>query len=165
MWFYTNVFRIFKVHFHRVNLSCWILLAFLQDRCIPHQNSQWLFCSRVCVCVKHLNRCKTSHQYFQSRGMVGILGVTTQRRHSKFAVICNLDADCTYLHLRHSNRPSSEPDETIFWLFGSLLTHFSPFQIAELWMHYFDLGSILPFTLTSWVFRCLLRRGLLGIYD
>ena len=51
----------------------------------------------VCVCVKHLNRCKTSNPFFHSRGVVGILGVTTQRRHSKFAVICNLDADCTYL--------------------------------------------------------------------
>ena len=40
------------------------------------------------------------------RGVVGILGVTTQRRHSKFAVICNLDADCTYLHFRYSNRLS-----------------------------------------------------------
>ena len=31
------------------------------------------------------------------RGVVGILGVTTQRRHSKSAVTCNLDADCTCL--------------------------------------------------------------------
>ena len=42
---------------------------------------------------------------------------------------------------------------------------FSPFQNAELWMNFLGLGLILPFTLTSWVFRCLLRRGLLGIYD
>ena len=28
---------------------------------------------------------------------MGILEVTAQRRHFKFAVICNLDADCTYL--------------------------------------------------------------------
>ena len=32
-----------------------------------------------------------------SRGAVGIFEVTAQRRHFKFAVICNLDADCTYL--------------------------------------------------------------------
>ena len=32
-----------------------------------------------------------------SRGAVGILEVTAQRRHFKFAVICNLDADSTYL--------------------------------------------------------------------
>ena len=44
--------------------------------------------------------------YFLAGGVVGILGVTTQRRHSKFAVICNLDADCTYLLFRHSNRLS-----------------------------------------------------------
>ena len=30
--------------------------------------------------------------YSSSRGVIA-----TQRRHSKFAVICNLDADCTYL--------------------------------------------------------------------
>ena len=35
-----------------------------------------------------------------SRGAVGILEVTAQRRHFKFAVICNLDADCTYKHLQ-----------------------------------------------------------------
>ena len=28
----------------------------------------------LCVCVKHLNRCKTSNPFFHSRGVVGILG-------------------------------------------------------------------------------------------
>ena len=77
----------------------------------------------------------------------------------------------------HGNRLSLQPDIRFFctafaiwwlflhWLFGWLSMHFSPFQNAELWMNFFDLGLILPFTLTSWVFRCLLRRGLLGIYD
>ena len=52
----------------------------------------------VYVCVKHPNRCKTCTLiYLSSRGVVGILGVNPQRRHSKFAVICNLDADCRYL--------------------------------------------------------------------
>ena len=59
-----------------------------------------------CVCVEHLNRCKTSIVFLVCRGVVGTLGVTTQRRHSKFAVICNLDADCTYLHFWNSNRLS-----------------------------------------------------------
>ena len=50
------------------------------------------------VCVKHLNRCKTCTLiYLSCRGVVRIFGATTQRRHSKFSVICNLDADCTYL--------------------------------------------------------------------
>ena len=50
------------------------------------------------VCVKHPNRCETCTLiYLSSRGVVGILGVNPQRRHSKFAVICNLDADYTYL--------------------------------------------------------------------
>ena len=35
-----------------------------------------------------------------SRGAVGILGVTAQRRHFKFAVICNIDADSIYLRER-----------------------------------------------------------------
>ena len=39
-----------------------------------------------------------------SRGAVGILEVTAQRRHFKFAVIWNLDADCT--HLREDDHHS-----------------------------------------------------------
>ena len=43
--------------------------------------------------------CPRTFGLFQSysRGAVGILEVTAQRRHFKFAVICNQDADCTYL--------------------------------------------------------------------
>ena len=63
----------------------------------PHELRK-LTCMYVCMCVKHPNRCKTCTLiYLSSRGVVGILGVNPQRRHSKFAVICNLDADCTYL--------------------------------------------------------------------
>ena len=47
----------------------------------------------VCVCVY---TAMTSGNVLFSRRAVGILEVTAQRRH-KFAVICNLDADCTYL--------------------------------------------------------------------
>ena len=49
--------------------------------------------------------------HIYSRGAVGILEVTAQRRHFKFAVICNLDADCTYLHFPspHGKRLSQEP--------------------------------------------------------
>ena len=75
----------------------------------------------------------------------------------------------------NGTRLSLQPDTRFFctafaiwclflhWLFGWLSTHFSPFQNAELRMNNFGLGLILPFTLTSWVFRWLLRRGLLGI--
>ena len=51
----------------------------------------------------------------------------------------------------------------LYWLFGWLSTHFSPFQNAELRMNNFDLGLILPFTLSSWEFWWLLRRGLFSI--
>ena len=72
-------------------------------------SQEWVFGLLFCVCVKHLNRCKTRTLiYLSCRGVVGILGVTTQRRHSKFAAICNLDADCTYLRSL-LQRLSSEP--------------------------------------------------------
>ena len=44
-----------------------------------------------------------------SRGAVGILEVTTQRRHFKFAVIGNLDADSTYLREDDEHTDSSGP--------------------------------------------------------
>ena len=40
---------------------------------------------------------------------MGILEVTAQRRHFKFAVICNLDADCTYLREADEHIDSSGP--------------------------------------------------------
>ena len=40
-----------------------------------------------------------------------------------------------------------------YWVFVSLFIRFSPFQNAELRMDNFDLGLILPFTLSSWEFR------------
>ena len=57
----------------------------------------------VCVCVP-LGIIATlldwiTFGFFKSysRGAVGILEVTAQRRHFMFAVVRNLDADCTYL--------------------------------------------------------------------
>ena len=44
-----------------------------------------------------------------SRGAVGILEVTAQRRHFKFAVICNPDADCTYLREDDEHIDTSGP--------------------------------------------------------
>ena len=38
--------------------------------------------------------------------------------------------------------------------------NFSPFQNAELWVHYFNLGFISPFLFTSWTSRGVRRRGL-----
>ena len=40
---------------------------------------------------------------------MGILEVTAQRRHFKFAVVCNLDADCTYLREDDEHIDSSGP--------------------------------------------------------
>ena len=49
---------------------------------------------RVCVCVSSFALVAF---IAGERWAVGILEVTAQRRHFKFVVICNLDADCTYL--------------------------------------------------------------------
>ena len=46
----------------------------------------------------------------QQGSAVGILEVTAQRRHFKFAVICNLDADCTYLHFPFLNGMRLSPE-------------------------------------------------------
>ena len=37
-----------------------LFFGWCHDRCIPQQNSRSCFSSSVCVCVNHLNRCKTS---------------------------------------------------------------------------------------------------------
>ena len=48
----------------------------------------------------------------------------------------------------------------LYRLSGSLSTHFSPFQNAELWLDLFNLGFISPFLFTSWTSRGVRRRGL-----
>ena len=63
----------------------------------------------VCVCVEHLNRCKTSNPYCHSRGAVNLIPSTAQRRRWFEIVISGLIIP-TYLQFRHSIRPSSEPD-------------------------------------------------------
>ena len=64
-----------------------------------------------------------------SRGAVGILEVTAQRRHFKFAVICNLDADCTYLHFSFSEWHEAKPRTSTIWyyvLHVAAVTHGTP---------------------------------------
>ena len=89
------------------------------------------------VCVRHLktqgslwNELPVFLPYsFVSRGAVGILEVTAQRRHFKFALICNPDADCTYLRKDdHHSFPfgpplSLEQDFQPSHLFASAVTH------------------------------------------
>ena len=68
-------------------------------------------CVPTCLCVCPLksqgsfwNVMPDFFTTVDSRGAVGILEVTAQRRHFKFAVIWNLDADCT--HLREDDHHS-----------------------------------------------------------
>ena len=81
-----------------------------------------------CVCVKHLNRWKTSN-HFQQQGQQGHTASLTYRVQRSYGLGWDIRAD-------HPDVPA--------------------FIISELVI-------ILPFALTSWVFRWLLRRGLLGI--
>ena len=149
----------------------------------------------MCVCVEHLNRCKTSIRNFNCRGTGTDLPIQSNEAMAfrwMSGLINHLHLQCCdYLLFRvcffcnstllqslrvNGTRLSLQPDTRFFctafaiwyiflyWLFGWLSTHFSPFQTAELRMTIFDLGPILPFTLSSWEFRWLLRRGLLRIY-
>ena len=78
---------------------------------------------RVCNPWTHME------PFVWSRGAVGILEVTAQRRHFKFAVICNLDVDCPYLreddHPSFPFRPplSLEQEFQPSHLFASAVTH------------------------------------------
>ena len=130
----------------------------------------------VCVCVEHLNRCKTSHRSYQSRG--------AQKAHravpnEALYGVLRISRLITWTYLQfsyfpsHGNRLSLQPDTGfccctafaiwrlfLFWLFGSLFVHSCPFQNAELWMYYSNLDFISPFIFTSWTSRGVRRRGL-----
>ena len=112
----------------------------------------------ISVCVEHLNRCKTSTLLPNLQGAQAYCGYLCQRSYSTMgeatgdAQLCT----CTFSAQYHSNRLSWEPAMDIsngcifctafaiwrlllYWLFGSLFEHFSPFQNAELRMDIFDL--------------------------
>ena len=112
----------------------------------------------VCVCVEHLNRCKTSLQYQICRGTWHTIRDHVQR---SYLIVWDTEPDqlcvpALFDFLVHGDRLSPEPDKTL----RSLFMHFSPFQNAELGMHYFNRGLISPFLFTSWISRGVRRRGL-----
>ena len=138
------------------------------------QSCVWkMACDKVaCVCVEHLNRCKTSIQYQTCRGAQKAHRAVPNEALYGVLRISRL-ITWTYLHFSnfpfHGNRLSLQPDtrfqlrvrlpQSALWIYSTGLS-FSPFQNAELWMHYSNLGFISPFLFTSWTSRGVRRRGL-----
>ena len=80
---------------------------------------------------------------------MGILEVTAQGRHFKFAVICNLDADCMYLR--------EEDDHSIHFFLGPFVTRVTR---ASRWpLHRFELCR------QVFAARCLVEFVILAFDD
>ena len=96
---------------------------------------------RVCKPLSNADESKSQTCKFvcshleSSRGAVGILEVTAQRRHLKLAAICNLDADCTYLREAGDN------------VFQSFSTHFPGFLWSIRWSVYSTVLHLYPLNL------------------
>ena len=91
----------------------------------------------VCVCVYHLNRCKTSYWFsLICRGWMHGLAVIHQRRHCLSMVIWQRDAFVTYLlFFGHSKGPSLEPQQQCYTICCT---------VVAIWNQFYDLHASEP---------------------